>query len=173
MRKTRLTRGLSFAAGFGAACAAAIIATPSAAQAGPCDGALPVAGEYSSGFGYRGRGFHPGVDIRAPYGSPITAARAGRVVFAGRYFAYGLIVDVEHADGTVARYAHLSRVAPGVSVGAMVGPNGAIGAVGRTGRTTGAHLHFELRVDGRPVNPWSWLTQTACLDNRQVAEAPR
>ena len=132
-----------------------------------------MAGEYSSGFGRRGRGFHPGVDIRAPYGSPIHAARAGRVIFAGRYYAYGLIVDVEHADGTVARYAHLSRIAPGAVVGAQIGPNGAIGAVGRTGRTTGAHLHIELRVDGRPVNPWPWLTQTACLEDRQVAEAPR
>lgn len=173
MRKTRLTRGLSFAAGFGAACLAALALAPRSAQAGACDGVLPVAGEYSSGFGHRGRGFHPGVDIRAPHGSPISAARAGRVVFAGRYYAYGLIVDVEHADGTVARYAHLSRVAPAVVVGAQIGPNGAIGAVGRTGRTTGAHLHFELRIDGRPVNPWPWLTQTACLETRQVAEAAR
>lgn len=172
MRKTRLSRGLSAAAGFAGACAAAIAAVP-AAQAAGCDGLLPVAGEYSSGFGYRGRGFHPGVDIRAPYGSPITAARPGRVVYAGRYYAYGLIVDVEHTDGTVARYAHLSRIAPGVAVGAQVGPNGSIGAVGRTGRTTGAHLHVELRVNGRPVNPWPWLTQTACLEGRQLAEAPR
>ncbi|MEO3470691.1 M23 family metallopeptidase [Roseomonas sp. CAU 1739] len=173
MRKTRLTRRLSFAAGFGATCAAAFAIAPHAAQAGPCDGVLPVAGEYSSGFGYRGRGFHPGVDIRAPYGAPITAARAGRVVYAGRYFAYGLIVDVEHADGTVARYAHLSRIASGVTPGAAIAPNGSIGAVGRTGRTTGAHLHVELRIGGMPVNPWPWLTQTACLEDRQVAEAPR
>ena len=173
MRKMRLTRGLSLAAGFGAICAGSVAMAPRAAHAGPCDGLLPVAGEYSSGFGYRGRGFHPGVDIRAPHGAPITAARAGRVVFAGRYYAYGLIVDVEHADGTVARYAHLSRIAPGVTPGAVVPPNGSIGAVGRTGRTTGAHLHIELRVDGRPVNPWSWLTQTACLEDRQVAEASR
>ncbi|MBW6397353.1 M23 family metallopeptidase [Roseomonas sp. HJA6] len=171
--QTRLTRSIAFAAGLGAACSAVLAITPSAAFAGACDTLLPVAGEYSSGFGYRGRGFHPGVDIRAPYGAPIQAARPGRVVYAGRYFAYGLIVDVEHADGTVARYAHLSRIAPGVAVGAQVGPNGAIGAVGRTGRTTGAHLHVELRIHGRPVNPWPWLTQTACLEDRQVAEAPR
>ncbi|MBR0653155.1 M23 family metallopeptidase [Roseomonas terrae] len=170
MRKTRLSCGLSLAAGIAAG---AVAVMPGAAYAGPCDGLLPVAGEYSSGFGGRGRGFHPGVDIRAPNGSPITAARSGRVVFAGRYYAYGLMVDIEHADGSVARYAHLSRIAPGVAVGAQIGPNGSIGAVGRTGRTTGAHLHIELRVDGRPVNPWPWLTQTACLEDRQVAEAPR
>ena len=171
--QTRLSRVMSIVAGLGAACVAAIAVAPRAASAGACDGILPVAGEYSSGFGYRGRGFHPGVDIRAPYGAPIQAARAGRVVYAGRYYAYGLIVDIEHVDGTVARYAHLSRIAPGVVPGAMIGPNGAIGAVGRTGRTTGAHLHIELRVAGRPVNPWPWLTQTAGLEDRQVAEAPR
>ena len=158
MRKTRRQTRLSAAFGLGAACVASAAFMPGTARAGACDGLLPVAGEYSSGFGYRGRGFHPGVDIRAPYGAPIQAARAGRVVFAGRYYAYGLIVDVQHADGTVARYAHLSRIAPGVTPGAMIGPNGAIGAVGRTGRTTGAHLHVELRIDGRPVNPWPWLT---------------
>lgn len=173
MRNWRLTRGLSFAAGFGAICATAVALAPRTAQAGACDGLLPVAGEYSSGFGYRGRGFHPGVDIRAPYGAPITSARAGRVVYAGRYFAYGLIVDVEHADGSVARYAHLSRITPGVTPGAAMAPNGSIGAVGRTGRTTGAHLHVELRIGGRPVNPWPWLTQTACLEDRQMAEASR
>ena len=101
--QTRLSRVMSIVAGLGAACVAAIAVAPRAASAGACDGILPVAGEYSSGFGYRGRGFHPGVDIRAPYGAPIQAARAGRVVYAGRYYAYGLIVDIEHADGTVAR----------------------------------------------------------------------
>jgi murein DD-endopeptidase MepM/ murein hydrolase activator NlpD len=172
MRQTRLSRGLSACVGLAAACAAMVAAAPAASAQG-CGGLLPVAGEYSSGFGPRGRGFHPGVDIRAPYGAPVTAARAGRVVFAGRYYAYGLIVDIEHRDGTVARYAHLSRIAPGVVVGAQIGPNGGIGAVGRTGRTTGAHLHVELRVNGRPVDPWPWLTQTACLEDRQLAEAPR
>ena len=169
MRQPRLTRALSFAA----ACTALLVAAPSVAHASACLGVLPVAGEYSSGFGYRGRGFHPGVDIRAPHGAPVTAARAGRVIFAGRYFAYGLMVDVEHADGTVARYAHLSRTAPALAAGTSVPANGPIGAVGRTGRTTGAHLHFELRVDGRPVDAWPWLTRTACLDTRQMADASR
>lgn len=174
-RHTCLSRITARAAGLGAACMAAIAAAPVAAEAAPCAVVMPVAGEYSSGFGYRGRGFHPGVDIRAPHGAPIRAAREGTVVFAGRYFAYGLIVDVQHVDGTVARYAHLSRIAPGVAPGALVGANGDLGNVGRTGRTTGAHLHIELRRDGRPVDPWPWLTQTAssCLDDRQVAEAPR
>ena len=178
MRNTRrnacLSRISATAAGLGAAWIAALTVAPAAAIASPCAVVMPVAGEFSSGFGYRGRRFHPGVDIRAPYGSPIRAAREGSVVFAGRYYAYGLIVDIQHADGTVARYAHLSRIAPGIAPGALVAANGDVGAVGRTGRTTGAHLHVELRRDGRPVDPWPWLTQTAasCLDDRQVAEAP-
>lgn len=159
------------ATGFGAAWIAGLTAAPSAAIAAPCAVVMPVAGEYSSGFGHRGRGFHPGVDIRAPHGSPIGAAREGTVIFAGRYYGYGLMIDVRHADGTVARYAHLSRIAPGVAPGATVPANGSLGRVGRTGRATGAHLHIELRRDGRPVDPWPWLTQTACLDDRQVAEA--
>ncbi len=170
-RPTSLARIAATA--FGAAWIAGWTAAPSEAIAAPCAVVMPVAGEYSSGFGYRGRRFHPGVDIRAPHGSRIGAAREGTVIFAGRYYAYGLIVDVQHADGTVARYAHLSRIAPGVVPGTTIPANGSLGDVGRTGRTTGAHLHIELRRDGRPVDPWPWLTQTACLDDREVAEAPR
>jgi murein DD-endopeptidase MepM/ murein hydrolase activator NlpD len=132
-----------------------------------------VSGEFSSGFGHRGRGFHPGVDLRAPIGSQVRAAAGGTVVFAGRYYAYGLMVDIRHQDGSTARYAHLARFAPGVAVGQSVLPGQPIGAVGRTGRSTGPHLHVELRRDGRPVDPWPWLTRTACLDERQIAEAPR
>ena len=174
-RHARLSRITATAAGLGAATIAAIAAAPTPAHANSCAIVMPVAGEHSSGFGYRGRGFHPGVDIRAPQGTPIRAARGGTVVYAGRYYAYGLIVDIQHADGTVARYAHMSRIAAGMTPGASVAANGNIGNVGRTGRTTGAHLHVELRRDGRPVDPWPWLTQTAasCLDDQQVAEARR
>jgi len=174
-RHARLSRITATAAGLGAACIAAVTVAPSPASANSCAIAMPVAGEHSSAFGYRGRGFHPGVDIRAPYGTPIRAAREGTVVYAGRYYAYGLIVDIQHADGTVARYAHLSRIAAGMSPGASVAANGDVGNVGRTGRTTGAHLHVELRRDGRPVDPWPWLNRTgpSCLDDMQVAEARR
>lgn len=146
---------------------------PSGAAAAPCPIAMPVPGEFSSGFGPRGRGFHPGVDIRAPVGTPIRAASGGVVVFAGRYHAYGVMLDIEHPDGTRARYAHLSGIAPGLRVGAAVAAGELIGRVGRTGRTTGAHLHIELRRDGRAVDPWPWLTRTACIEDTQLAEAPR
>ncbi|BDG73238.1 M23 family metallopeptidase [Roseomonas fluvialis] len=176
MRQTRpTTRLTSMPTVAGLVLAAALL--PGAVQAAPCPIALPVAGEYSSGFGPRGRGFHPGVDLRAPHGSPVRAAVGGTVVFTGRWYAYGTIIDIEHRDGTVARYAHLSRIAAEVRPGAQVLPGQLIGAVGRTGRTTGAHLHVELRRFGRPVDPWPWLTRTACnSDGTQVAEgaeAPR
>jgi murein DD-endopeptidase MepM/ murein hydrolase activator NlpD len=153
--------------------AAALLLLPAVAGAAPCPISLPVLGEYSSGFGHRGRGFHPGVDLRAPVGSPVRAAAGGTVVFAGRYYAYGLMIEIRHVDGSTARYAHLARFARGLSVGQPVQAGQPIGAVGRTGRTTGPHLHVELRRDGRAVDPWPWLTRTACLDDRQVAEAQR
>lgn len=159
-------------AGIGLACAAAVPGAP-AALAAPCPIVMPVVGEFSSGFGMRGRRMHPGVDLRAPVGTPVQAPVAGVVRFTGRYYAYGLMVDIEHRDGSVSRYAHLSRIAPGLQPGILVEAGEQIGAVGRTGRTTGAHLHLELRREGRPVDPWPWLTRTACLDDRQVAEAPR
>lgn len=152
---------------------AAGLLLPAFAAAAPCPTALPVSGEYSSGFGYRGRAFHPGVDLRAPMGSEVRAAAGGTVVFAGRYYAYGLMLEIRHNDGTIARYAHLARFARGVSVGDIVIPGQPIGAVGRTGRTTGPHLHVELRRDGRAVDPWPWLTRTACTGDTLVAEAPR
>lgn len=152
--------------------AAALVALPGAVKAAPCPAAMPVAGELSSGFGPRHGRPHPGVDIRAPVGTPVFAAGAGVVVFAGRYFDYGLMVEIEHRDGSRARYAHLARFAPGVRAGAVVRSGEEIGAVGRTGRTTGANLHVELRRAGRPEDPWPWLTRSACLPWTEVAEAP-
>lgn len=171
MRQTRPTTRLTSVPRAIAGLVVAAALLPGALHAAPCPVGMPVAGEYSSGFGHRGRGFHPGVDLRAPHGAPVRAAAGGTVVFTGRWYAYGTIIDIEHRDGSVGRYAHLSRVAGDVRVGAQVLPGQVIGAVGRTGRTTGAHLHVELRRFGRPVDPWPWLTRTACSDDgMQVAE---
>lgn len=148
------------------------LALPSTALAAPCPQALPVEGQFSSGFGTRHGRPHPGVDIRAPIGTPVEAAARGTVVFAGRYFDYGLMVEIEHADGSSARYAHLARFAPGIRAGATVRAGGRLGDVGRTGRTTGANLHVELRRDGRAVDPWPWLTAAACVPMTEIAEAP-
>ncbi len=145
----------------------------SPAMAAPCPIGMPIAGEKSSPFGAaRGGRGHSGADIRAPIGSPVRAASGGVVTFVGRFFDYGLMVEIEHFDGSRARYAHLARFAPGLSSGDRVRAGQDIGTLGRTGRTTGPNLHVELRRHGRPVDPWPWLTRTACADYLEVAEAP-
>lgn len=117
----------------------------------------PAGGALSSRYGLRrhpvyGRYiFHRGVDFRAPPGSPIRAARDGVVVFAGWKGGYGRMIDVRHADGSVSRYAHASRL--DVRSGTRVAKGQTIGRVGSSGTTTGPHLHFEIRRQGRTVDP--------------------
>src|SRR5271166_6630722 len=119
----------------------------------------------SRGFGHG----HTGVDLMAPYGSPIRAAAAGTVLYAGWYFAYGNIVDIRHTDGLITRYAHMSEFAPGIAPGAPVAAGAVIGRVGMTGRAHGPHVHFEVRVDGHPVDPKPYLALAPC---RQPAPEP-
>jgi len=111
------------------------------------------------------RGFsshHSGVDLTAPYGSPVRAADAGRVIFAGTYFGYGRMVDLQQADGIVTRYAHLSTFARGVKPGATVAMGEALGNVGTSGHAYGPHLHFEVRIDGQAVDPEPYLALSVC-----------
>lgn len=121
----------------------------------------PVHGRTSSGFGPRpdplgaGTGYHTGLDIAAPTGTPVAAAAAGVVVHAGPAGGYGNLITVRHADGSETRYGHLSEVR--VAVGDRVAAGAAIGAVGSTGRSTGPHLHFEVRVAGKAVDPRPYL----------------
>lgn len=98
---------------------------------------------------------HPGIDISAAEGSPVVATGAGRVVFAGRDRGYGRLVEVDHGDGYRTRYAHLARVL--VRAGESVERGDVIGEVGRSGLATGPNLHYEILLDGRPVNPWNYL----------------
>ena len=116
----------------------------------------------SSGFSYDRlhpllgyRRPHPGIDISANLGSPIVAAGAGRVEYAGSRSGYGRMVEIDHGDGYVTRYAHLGRVR--VRAGDRVSRGEVIGEVGRSGLTTGPNLHYEIRVDDRPVNPYRYL----------------
>jgi murein DD-endopeptidase MepM/ murein hydrolase activator NlpD len=126
------------------------------------------------------RGFsahHSGVDLMAPYGSPIRAAAGGTVVYVGWYFAYGKIVDIQHADGVITRYAHMLAFAPGIARGAPVSAGSIIGQIGTTGNAHGAHVHFEVRIDGHPIDPKPYLGLAACpatpeLDPVEVARAP-
>jgi len=115
----------------------------------------PVVGAVTSPFGARWGGFHPGIDIAAGYGTPVDAAAPGRVVRAGWYGGYGNCVDIDHGDGVVTRYGHLSRIA--VEEGEQVIKGQLVGYVGSTGFATGPHLHFEVRINGNPVNPESFL----------------
>jgi murein DD-endopeptidase MepM/ murein hydrolase activator NlpD len=134
---------------------------------------MPVAGEMTSPFGAkRGRGWHSGVDIRAPNGTPIQAAAAGVVVFAGPFARYGLTVEVEHSDGTRARYAHLARIDRATLKGRTIAAGQVIGQVGRTGAATGNHLHLELRIAGRTVDPWPWLIGDGCVEREARAGPP-
>lgn len=115
----------------------------------------------SSGFGYRRDPFnghaamHQGLDFKGPIGSPIYAAARGKVTFVGRKSGYGNVVEISHGNGLLTRYAHMSRfvakLGQGVEAGAV------IGAIGSTGRSTGPHLHFELRINNRAVNPRPFL----------------
>lgn len=117
----------------------------------------PVPGVESSGFGWREdpfhrrSKFHKGMDFRAPRGTSVFAAGTGVVVFAGRKGGYGNAIFIDHGDGVITRYGHLRKIH--VATGATVSGGVRVGEVGSTGRATGPHLHFEVRLDGRAVNP--------------------
>jgi murein DD-endopeptidase MepM/ murein hydrolase activator NlpD len=107
-------------------------------------------------FGPRGDSFHAGIDLIAPRGTPVYAARAGRVVFADWDDGYGFLVVVDHGHGERTFYAHLSRI--DVKPGIWVGQGVRVGRVGATGDASGPHLHFEVRIRGAAVNPLTGLS---------------
>ena len=123
---------------------------------------LPASLDYiSSGFGYRsdpftGAGaFHPGLDFKGPLGAPIFAAAKGTVSFVGQRSGYGNCVEVDHGNGLVTRYAHMSGFRTTIGKPVLAGEQ--IGVIGSTGRSTGPHLHFEVRINDAPVNPRPFL----------------
>jgi murein DD-endopeptidase MepM/ murein hydrolase activator NlpD len=115
----------------------------------------PASGTVTSGFGYRWGRLHAGVDIAAPIGTRINAAKGGVVSYAGVMGGYGNIIVVDHGGGLTTRYAHQSQFA--ASVGQSVKAGQQIGYVGNTGNSTGPHLHFEVRVNDNPQNPLGYL----------------
>jgi peptidoglycan hydrolase-like protein with peptidoglycan-binding domain len=137
----------------GASTFAALRRAPAAC---PISLAWPVSGPVSDGYGPRGDRFHAGMDILADTGTPVGAAAAGRVTFAG-YAAggWGNLVVVLHTDGVRTLYAHLSKVS--VRLGQSVATGNRLGLVGATGDATGPHLHFEVRLRGAAVDPSSAL----------------
>ena len=115
----------------------------------------PVSGPVTSPFGYRWGRLHAGIDIGVPYGTPIHAAASGTVVLAGWTGGYGNYTCIDHGGGMATCYGHQSSYA--VSGGAQVSQGQVIGYVGSTGHSFGAHLHFEVRINGNPVDPLGYL----------------
>jgi murein DD-endopeptidase MepM/ murein hydrolase activator NlpD len=115
----------------------------------------PVNGPVTSPFGMRWGRMHTGIDIGVPYGTPIHASAPGRVVYSGWMDGYGNLVAIDHGRGLSTAYAHQSQI--GVSVGQIVSQGQVIGYVGCTGHCFGPHLHFEVRINGTPVDPMGYL----------------
>jgi len=133
-----------------------------ALQSVPIAEPLHVAWEVNSPFGARHdplnnrTGIHEGVDLGAPYGTPVYATATGTVKMAGPFDRYGLTIDIDHGNGLMTRYAHLSRIK--VTVGEKVTRATVIGLLGASGRTTGPHLHYEVRSAETPRDPLRFIS---------------
>lgn len=134
---------------------------PPASAGSPGALSWPVTGVITSPFGYRrspfggGLEMHPGLDIAANMGTTVTAPASGTVISAGWYGGYGNYILIDHGGGMSTGYGHLSQMF--VSAGQQVQKGQAIGAVGSTGASTGPHLHFEVRLNGKPTDPAAYL----------------
>ncbi len=129
----------------GAKVAATAIASPNGELA------WPLRGRITSSFGMRWGRMHYGIDIAASHGTTVRAAASGKVIYSGWKGGYGNTVMIDHGDGVVTLYAHNSSLL--VRVGQRVSAGQPIARVGSTGRSTGPHLHFEVRIDGKPQDP--------------------
>ncbi len=126
-----------------------------AAQKAPFASPLKDSFRFTSGFGYRWGRLHAGTDFAAPHGTAIYSTAEGVVIHAGWQSGYGRLVKIQHQFGIETRYAHLSKIR--VKVGDRVSRGERIGDMGNTGRSTGTHLHYEVRVGGEPVNPMIYI----------------
>lgn len=137
-----------------------LAAIPTEGQFWPVQGILT--GHFGKWRGGRHRGhYHAGVDIAAPTGTPILAPLDGKVIFAGRKGAYGKTLILEHEDGIATLYGHTSEIL--VEEGEIVKKGQFIAKVGSSGRSTGPHLHYEVRTEGSPVNPLAWTSRLQSL----------
>lgn len=126
---------------------------------------LPVNGYVTDGFGMRrnpfngeGREVHEGLDIAVDFGTPVTATADGLVIYAAPHAGYGNLVIVYHSNGITTRYGHLSRIS--VEAGQRVKRNDQVGNAGSTGRSTGPHVHYEIRENDQSVDPLSYVSQS-------------
>jgi murein DD-endopeptidase MepM/ murein hydrolase activator NlpD len=130
----------------------------------------PVMGTLRSGVGMRGNPFggsgteyHKGQDIAAPMGTPVMATADGTIITAGWQRGYGWVVYIDHGNGITTRYGHLSRI--DVELGQTIRRGQQLGLVGSTGRSTGPHLHYEVRINGQPVSPLLYLPGQTALSS--------
>ncbi len=131
------------------------VAAPEPAPPPPPQFVRPGTGRLTSGYGARWGRLHAGIDLAAGVGAPISAVAAGTVVAAGSEGGYGRVVRLQHDDGTLTLYAHMSELL--VQAGQRVAAGTHVGREGSSGHSTGPHLHFEVRVGGVPVDPEPWL----------------
>ena len=149
---------------------------PAAGAPAPNKGAPAVLPRISSRFGVRGDPFHRasrmhyGIDIPGRAGTPVRAAETGVVRFAGRAGGYGNLIEITHGGGIATRYAHLARIL--VPAGVHVSRGETIALMGSTGRSTGSHLHFELREGGRAVDPLPHLGSATLPRSTATVVAP-
>ena len=174
--KTSSLMGLVAAAALFAAPAQASEVSDAVAESAPVVAvrtiafSAPIVGyETNSRFGLRRLSFerrarmHEGLDYAAPSGTPILAAAEGEVIRTGTSASYGRFVEIQHPNDVTSFYAHMSRI--GASEGQRVAAGEHIGDVGSTGRSTGPHLHFEIRRDGEQINPEDFLGQSFALQD--------
>ena len=114
-----------------------------------------------------GRRAHKGIDLAAPTGTPVYATADGMVERANWFSSYGKFIKIDHGASMETRFAHLSRIS--VSAGERVKKGQLIGYVGSTGRSTGPHLHYEVRIDGRAVNPMPYMVESEAQQAFQLA----
>jgi hypothetical protein len=115
----------------------------------------PAQGKFSSGFGKRGSRMHDGIDISAPKGTVVIASRTGKVIHSGKLSGYGNMVVLKHGNDYFTAYAHLTKIY--VKKGEIIKQGKKVGTVGNTGRSSGPHLHFEIRYKTKPVDPLKFL----------------
>ncbi|MFB6226853.1 MAG: M23 family metallopeptidase [bacterium] len=118
-------------------------------------------------MGGKGKSFHEGVDLAAWYESPVRSPAAGTVEFSGRKGGYGKVVKIRHEYGYTTLYGHLASRT--VEEGEQVKKGTLVGRVGSSGHSTGSHLHYEVRINGKAVNPWPYLVQH--YDSYKTAKA--
>lgn len=136
----------------------------------------PVNGRLESGYGVRsdpfsGEGaYHTGIDISSPMGTRVQATADGQVVCSGMSAGYGRLVIIDHGNGYQTYYGHLSRL--GVMVGQELRRGDSVGLVGMSGRSTGPHLHYEVRVGSAPVNPYRFLNKAVVAHTASARDLP-